>query len=111
MACGQEELESVNCFSLMWGTTKMFSIFSRKDKTRLVVAVVNPSGSYELAVVGESHYQRALAEICGAPTEEGHRLEAEAHLVPEDDNPYDSNAVKVTVSGKQVGYLDREAAL
>lgn len=61
-------------------------------------------------VVGESHYQDALKALAA-------RLGAEgiftARLVPEPDNPHDTNAVAVVIDeqgGGTVGYLAREIA-
>lgn len=62
-------------------------------------------------VVGESHYQENLALICGKRTEDGVHVITEALLVPEADNPYDPNAVRVEIKGLQVGHLAREAAV
>ena len=109
----KQALSSTSSFSSIFLRSKgekVFSIFSRKPKTHRIAVITNPSGTFELAVVGERHYQKVLAEICGSPTERGHRFETDAYLVPENDNPYDSNAVKVMIDGKHVGYLDREAA-
>ncbi len=78
--------------------------------TMPVATIHNGPGTYDLDVVGESHYQDALESICGGRTERGHRLEVEAHLVPEDDNPHDTKAVCVYIQGHVVGYLDRETA-
>lgn len=33
-----------------------------------------------------------------------------AHLIPTDDNPYDSSAVRVDINNRTVGYLNREEA-
>jgi len=63
-----------------------------------------------LDVVGESFYQRELAEIAGGRTEDGVDLSVNAELVPQDDNPHDQNAVAVQVKGKIVGFLPREQA-
>lgn len=65
-----------------------------------------------IAVVGESSYQPALREICGSTRWERVRFECRAALVPEPDNHYDSNAVRIHagVEGRQylhVGYLSR----
>lgn len=68
------------------------------------------NGEYELQVVGESHYQTALASLCGPRTEEGEKKIVETVLVPEKNNRYDSNAVRVDVLGKTVGYLPRDEA-
>lgn len=71
---------------------------------------LSSNGSYDQEVVGESHYQAALAKICGGHTEAGHRLEVVAELVYEDTNPYDDHAVAVRVRGEIVGYLPRAVA-
>lgn len=65
---------------------------------------------FPLEVVGESHYQEALEEICGGRTEFGADKVRDAVLAPEDDNPYDKNAVAVRIQGKHVGYLGRSDA-
>ena len=70
----------------------------------------NGPGTYSVDVVGESHYQEALEDICGGRTEEGHRLEVDAFLVPEDDNPHDPKAVCIYIQDQPVGHLDRETA-
>lgn len=62
---------------------------------------------YDLDVVGESKYQDNIKRIVGRPDPEGVKVVANARLVCEDDNPHDSNAVRVDVAGLQVGYLDR----
>jgi hypothetical protein len=65
-------------------------------------------------VVGESNYQRALAEAAGgraAGPDFEDQVPVQAVLVPEPDNQYDSNAVRVDIRGHTVGYLARETAL
>lgn len=63
-------------------------------------------------VVGESHYQAALLDLTGRRVakswEDG--IAVRASLVPEPENPYDRNAVVITVSGRPVGYLPRAEA-
>ena len=61
-------------------------------------------------VAGESHYQEALRALTGSDGRETVRGEFEAVLVPEPDNRFDPNAVKVEISGRHVGYLPREEA-
>lgn len=63
-------------------------------------------------VVGESHYQDAIAAAAGGRELSGGEDEARcrAVLIPEPNNPHDANAVRVAVQGKTVGYLSREAA-
>jgi hypothetical protein len=72
--------------------------------------ITNGPGTYDVDVVGESHYQEALESICGGRTEDSQRLEVEAFLVPESDNPHDSEAVRIEIQDQTVGYLDRETA-
>ncbi len=64
------------------------------------------------AVVGESHYQEALlstSRIC-FPGPEG-RLTFTAALVPELENPYDSNAIAVYSPEGKLGYFSRGTAI
>jgi len=69
-------------------------------------------GHETLEVVGESHYQRALWQIVGDEftPRDPVRYEVVALLVPEPDNPYDANAVRIVVDGLLVGYLSRSDA-
>ena len=67
-------------------------------------------GTFQLPIVGESHYQDELEAICGGRTEEGEDLLTEALLVLEDSNPYGPEAVRVDIDGRTVGHLSRENA-
>jgi HIRAN domain len=67
-------------------------------------------GDRLVQVVGESHYQDALAQICEGKTELGHHRPVTAVLHPEPENEYDRNAVAILVAGVKVGYLAREDA-
>lgn len=67
-------------------------------------------GSYPMDAVGESHYQRELAQICGGHSRHGHEIEADAHLTREPNNQFDKNAVAVSIQGHVVAYLPREQA-
>lgn len=61
-------------------------------------------------VVGELHHQ---ADIEGQYRLNGGTdspAKATATLIPEDDNEYDANAVRVEIGGRRVGYLAREQA-
>ncbi len=66
--------------------------------------------AFALPVVGESHYQDALEQICGPRTDEGEDRRVEAQLILEDENPHDSMAVRVDINGITVGYLSRDHA-
>lgn len=65
---------------------------------------------YDFPVVGESHYQSALARIAGHHGSNKVRQECIANLVPEDTNDFDDKAIAVVVEGSTVGYLGREDA-
>lgn len=65
------------------------------------------AGQYLGEVVGESHYQRELAEVAGGYSASGHEIEIEARIVLEDDNPHDPLAVAVYIGTEKVGHLSR----
>lgn len=66
-------------------------------------------GRVDLEVVGESFHQDALRQVAGVST--GHtRAVVNAILVAEENNPYDPNAVAVSIQGREVGHLSREDA-
>ena len=67
-------------------------------------------GTYEIAVVGESHYQDALESICGERTEASAEKYCQAALILEDWNAQDNRAVRVDIQRQTVGYLSRELA-
>lgn len=68
------------------------------------------SGGFATHVVGESHYQTALAALAnyGECPREG--LPFRALLAPAPANPYDPDAVEVRIAGQRVGYLSRDDA-
>ncbi len=63
-------------------------------------------GRFELEIKGESHYQASIAEI----VHKHGKVNLDAVLILEDENPYDHNAVRVEMDGKIIGYLSREVA-
>lgn len=65
------------------------------------------SGDFDLEIVGESNYQRALRRIAGKGEV---RHDCTATLIMEDDNQYDDMAVRVDIDGDTVGYLARAVA-
>lgn len=69
-------------------------------------------GQFTFEVVGESYYQDALDDLCGGKCEEGHQKRIIVILSPEDDNPYDSNAVAVlSRDGEKLAHLSRADAV
>ena len=63
-----------------------------------------------LDVVGESFYRDNLRRVCGRPTAAGEDRWVWAILVPDPQNQYDPNAVRVEIAGRIVGHLPREIA-
>jgi len=60
-------------------------------------------------IVGESFYHNNLLYLAlGKKGPDGVEIDCEAHLIPDPDNPYDANAVRVEIDGKKVGHLPRE---
>jgi hypothetical protein len=74
-----------------------------------VSALELPEDSH-FAVHGESYRQPALAETARIARNEGDERVFRAILVPEPDNPYDSNAIAVYSEVGQLGYLPRDVA-
>jgi HIRAN domain-containing protein len=78
--------------------------------TRRPVDVSDGRG-FNLEVVGESHHQLTLRRIADGRTGPGIDVLFRAWLLPDSNNPYDSNAVAiVTDDGMRVGHLPREWA-
>jgi hypothetical protein len=73
-------------------------------------AFVPGDGSYLFEVVGESHYQADLERIVGGRTEDSASFQCVGTLIPEPDNPYDPQAVCVSVDGCTVAHLSRDWA-
>jgi hypothetical protein len=67
-------------------------------------------GQDTLEVVGESHYQGDLWRLAGGSSVDRVRFAVAAVLLPEPENPYDANAVKILIDGRLVGYLSRDDA-
>jgi HIRAN domain len=67
-------------------------------------------GTFEIEVVGESHYQGTLENICGGRSEDGANKIVEATIILESNNPHDNKAVRIDIDGQTVGYLPRESA-
>jgi hypothetical protein len=79
---------------------------------RVQVPIFDARPGTRVEVVGESHYQDALARAAGGRTEDGPARVAQiAGLIAEPSNPYDSNAVMVQINGAVVGYLTRPDAI
>lgn len=76
------------------------------DEERIAALNVYP-GAYGFDIVGESHYQGALAKLCGGKCEDGHTFDTDALLVPY-CNAHDRYAVAVLMGECElVGHLNR----
>lgn len=84
-------------------------LLGRPASGSVVHATVFP-GDETLEVVGESRYQDVLWGLVGGFQREPVRHAVTAVLLPEPDNRYDSNAIRVLVDGRLVGYLSRNDA-
>ena len=62
-------------------------------------------------VVGESHYEGAIARVAGPKTPDGVDVRTSGELVPDPTNRQDPNAVMVKLHGWHVGHLSREQAV
>ena len=68
-------------------------------------------GTEVVRVVGEASFQDTLLGLTGGRRHYGGvRMAVVAHLVPEPDNPADTQAIAVHIAGRTVGYLGREDA-
>jgi len=95
---------------------RLFGATSRSVDSKTVTSVRSMeatlyTGDETLEVVGESNYQDALWEIVGARHGDRVRYDAPAVLLPEPDNLFDANAIKVLIDGHLVGYLSRQDAV
>ncbi|MDZ5447786.1 hypothetical protein U2F26_34655 [Micromonospora sp. 4G57] len=92
------------------GTRRAASLVTPPETTAPPPTPVLLPGGEDLEVVGESNYQEALWQVVGGRTRDRIRFGIHAALIPETDNPYDSNAISVWISGLRVGYLSRADA-
>lgn len=81
-----------------------------KSKRQLPLIRIDGPGKYAVDIVGESHYQDELDHICGGKCADGFNKEVEAMLILDDKNPYDDQAVAVSIDGELVGHLSRGLA-
>ena len=70
---------------------------------------IDGPGFFDVEVVGESNYQRAIAKARGRAAP-GETALTQTTLVLENNNPYDKQAVRVDIGGQTVGYLVRANA-
>ncbi|WP_407279193.1 HIRAN domain-containing protein [Aromatoleum evansii] len=67
-------------------------------------------GEFDFEIVGESHHQAVLGRLAGAHGTESANAEHVALIVPENQNPHDTQAVAVLISDELVGHMSRQDA-
>jgi hypothetical protein len=70
---------------------------------------ISGNGTFDVSILGESHYQETLEKIVTGRSAEGD-VELEAALVIENSKPHDPEAVCVQIRDQTVGYLAPETA-
>jgi len=84
-------------------------LFGEGKKTPSIVKS-NSGGTFFSYAVGHRHHQDALKRIFLDRTSENNEKLVEAVLVIDDENPYNSQAVRVDIQGQTVAYLKDENA-
>ncbi|MDP2409036.1 MAG: hypothetical protein Q8M26_01990 [Pseudolabrys sp.] len=80
-------------------------IFGRKLHTKLAAG-----RGWTIDAVGELNYQQSLQTLYQSLGGTDHDVKTTAILVPEQNNQFDSNAVRVEISRRTVGYLSKGMA-
>jgi hypothetical protein len=71
---------------------------------------IRGSGDFKLSVVSQRQYHGNLAQICGGTAVSGVENVTTAVLHLENENQYDSQAVRISIKGLTVGFLSRIGA-
>lgn len=77
--------------------------YSKLDIQSLHYWQAEDKANMDYEVVGESFYQDNIAAISNLTN-------LLAYLIPEDNNPYDTKAIRVDIEQKTVGYLAKDDA-
>lgn len=96
-------------FSFLFGGGSRDTDFQSREMSGATLHI-DGAGTYDFDIVGEASYQENLEQIAGPKTEAGHEHECMAVLIPEPDNRYDRNAVRVDINSLTVGYIPKEIA-
>jgi hypothetical protein len=79
---------------------------SKQPPVKKEIVFLLGTAKFDLEIAGEEHYQAALEAICGPRAPKGVNRFETAWLMLEE-----TNAVRIEIRGKQVGYLSPEAAI
>ncbi|QTF73416.1 hypothetical protein G8758_16435 [Arthrobacter woluwensis] len=99
--------------SKLFGGGKSRESKTPRDATNSSVSRTGVSVAYheDVEVAGESYHRRGISSIflsLGRP--EGGVTTQLAELIPEPQNRYDRNAVRVVVNGNQIGHIPQEVS-
>ncbi|MEM9317732.1 MAG: hypothetical protein AAGA70_01855 [Pseudomonadota bacterium] len=92
----------------------MFGWFRRGQPTQPIAdrflgeVWIEGDGEFSQEIVGESHYQGAIAAVAGPKGDEAKDFQCRAFLICERNNAFDDNAVSVKIKNRTVGYLSRK---
>ncbi len=70
-------------------------LFGTRESSPTQLTPLPLIGGFDVEVVGESHYQDALAQVCGGRGVESAQYDCTAVLRAEPTNPYDPNAIRI----------------
>jgi len=95
----------------MPGFEKLITLNVTKGDTQVNAWFYEGEGDFAYDIVGEASYQAGILSVLGGPLGiEGANLQKTAVIVPEPENKYDQNAMRVFIDGVLVGYLARDDA-
>lgn len=96
------------------GIWALWYVFSGRPEESKTADMESESGMklprQQLKVVGVSHYQDAIRSVVGPPRPGGYDRLINARLVCDVGNKFDSNAVRVELDGRHVGFVPKDAA-
>ncbi|MBL8544884.1 MAG: hypothetical protein JNL81_00375 [Hyphomonadaceae bacterium] len=75
----------------------------------MLIRIEGP-GTFAVEVVGVSRRQDVLADVVKRHGRSSRTVTVDAHLILENANPYDANAVRVEIDDALIGYLSRDNA-
>jgi hypothetical protein len=111
-ACGEIKPTYLYRKAMMGFFSRLFGSSRSPTAEDNTIPRIRGNGKFTVEVVGESHYRDAFRRLFANQRAEDqeNEVDIDAELVLQNDNPHDSLAVAVKLSGMDVGYLPREMA-
>jgi hypothetical protein len=106
----KSQITKTSILGIMNQSTKSYVNHKKTEINNNVMPFLRGPGTFSIEIVGKSHYQYALNEICGGKTYDGHDKIITAELIHEDDNPFDDKAIRIDINGMTVGHFSRKIA-